>query len=59
MDWHDSKWCSHCGAAPMREHVYPSSPTIELWKCGLCGTRFEFDTWTKAARELPSEDIKS
>ena len=51
MNWRDSKWCDVCGAAPHFVAPFSTNPNLHLYRCSLCGRDFEYDTWTKAAKE--------
>jgi transcription elongation factor Elf1 len=57
MDWSKTKWCDNCGAVPLLENVSAHNATIHYYKCALCNQRFEFDTWTKAAK--PVDPVRS
>jgi len=58
MNWKDAKWCDGCGALPMLANVSARNPTIHYYKCALCDRRFEFDTWTKAAKPIETSNAK-
>jgi hypothetical protein len=51
MNWTAEKWCDRCGLEPTLVGPLPNAPTIELHRCFSCGTMYEFDTWTKSAKE--------
>lgn len=51
MNWRFEKWCPDCRETPKLEGKLVTNPTLEIYRCETCDKRFEFDTWTKAAKE--------
>lgn len=54
MNWTDSKWCDHCGLEPTLVGPLPNAPSLSLYRCAGCKTMYEYDSWTKAAKERVS-----
>lgn len=52
MNWRDEKSCPSCHEPTSFEGKLLSNPTIEIYRCVGCDKRFEFDTWTKSAKEI-------
>jgi ribosomal protein L37AE/L43A len=51
MNWRFEKWCPECREIPVLQGKLVSNPNLEIWRCSSCDKQFEFDTWTKAAKE--------
>lgn len=52
MNWRSEKWCPDCRVPPQFEGKLATNPTIHTYYCVGCDKHFQFDTWTKAAKEI-------